>query len=71
METQWFLGEKKTLDPKGGSLIYEVNLKGLEAITLWIMRALNCIEVLEPIELRKRIDKRVNEYVKRRNASQK
>ena len=71
METQWFPGEKKTFDSETQSLIYEVNLKGLEAITLWIMRALNCMEILEPAELRRRIDRRVNEYIQRRNKSQK
>ena len=33
METEWFPGEKKTLSPDGESLIYEVKLKGLEALT--------------------------------------
>ena len=65
METRWFPGEKKT--PENNCLIYEVNLKGLEAITLWIMRALNCIEVLEPAELRDEIDRRVNEYLSRKS----
>lgn len=71
METEWFPGEKKTLSPDGESLIYEVKLKGLEAITLWIMRALDCVEVLKPAELRKEIDRRVNEYINRRKKSQK
>lgn len=70
-ETQWFPGEKKTFDPESGSLTYEVKLKGLEAITLWIMRALDCMEVLEPAELREIIDRRVNEYLKRRSTTQK
>lgn len=65
METQWFPGEKKTLDSTSKSLIYEVNLKGLESITLWIMRALDCFEVLGPAELRDEIDRRVNEYLRR------
>lgn len=71
METEWFPGEKKTLSPDGESLIYEVKLKGLEAVTLWIMRALDCVEVLKPAELRKEIDRRVNEYINRRKKSQK
>ena len=65
METQWFPGEKKTM-LKDGSVDYEVKLKGLEEITLWIMRALNCMEVVEPKELRNIIDKRVDEYLERR-----
>ena len=69
LETVWFPGEKKTL--KGKTLIYEVKLKGLESITLWIMRALNCMEVLEPSELREEIDRRVNEYLERRKQDQK
>ena len=64
-ETEWFPHESKTLQPDG-SLDYQVNLKGLEAITLWIMRALNCIEVLEPAELQEIIDQRVDEYIARR-----
>lgn len=66
METEWFPGEKKKM-LKDGSVDYEVTLKGLEAITLWIMRALECIEVLAPTELKKIIDKRVNQYLSRRD----
>ena len=66
METKWFPDEEKIFNKKDNSLIYSVTLKGLEEITLWIMRALNCIEVLEPKELRDRIDARVNEYLKKR-----
>jgi predicted DNA-binding transcriptional regulator YafY len=65
METEWFKGEKKKCEPNG-EVIYEVSLKGLEWITLWIMRSLDCIEVLEPKELRVDIDRRVNEYLNRR-----
>lgn len=64
METEWFPGEKKT-QQKDSSLLYEVRLKGLEWITLWIMRALDCMEVLEPKELRDRIDDRVKAYCDR------
>ena len=71
LETVWFPGEKKTFDEKSKTLIYEVNLKGLEAITLWIMRALNCMEVLEPAELRDEIDRRVDTYLESRKANQK
>ena len=71
METEWFPGEKKIFDSKSKSLIYEVKLKGLEQITLWIMRALDCFEVLEPAELRDEIDRRVNAYCKRRKSAQK
>ena len=67
METEWFPGEKKRMQ-NDGSVDYEVTLKGLEAITLWIMRALDCMEVLEPVELREIIDSRVNAYMARRNA---
>lgn len=66
LETEWFPNEKKDYDPESKSVIYTVNLKGLEAITLWIMRALDCMEVLEPTELRDIINKRVDEYMKRR-----
>ena len=65
METTWFPGEKKELQDDG-SLIYTVVLKGLEAITLWIMRALNCMEVIEPQALRDEIDRRVSEYLRHR-----
>ncbi len=68
-ETKWFPGESCTPTNDGsGDIIYEVTLKGLEAITLWIMRALNCIEVLEPVKLREIIDERVDEYLVRRKA---
>ena len=70
METEWYSEEKKEWErgPNGEflkSVYYEVKLKGLERITLWIMRALDCIEVLEPLELKDDIDRRVNEYMKR------
>lgn len=68
METRWFPNEKKTKQDDG-SLLYEVNLKGLEWITLWIMRALDCMEVLEPAELRDEIDRRVDAYSARRSAT--
>lgn len=66
METQWFPGEKKTWDETRTLVHYEVTLKGLETITLWIMRALDCIEVLEPGVLVKEIDRRVGDYLGRR-----
>jgi predicted DNA-binding transcriptional regulator YafY len=68
METEFFKGEKKRLDSKGknGAVLYEVTLKGLERITLWIMRSLECFEIIEPKELRDEIDRRVNEYLKHR-----
>jgi predicted DNA-binding transcriptional regulator YafY len=64
METEWFKGEKKTL--RKDCVEYEVKLKGFERITLWIMRALDCIEVLEPKELKTEIDRRVDAYLARR-----
>lgn len=48
-------------------MLYEVELMGLEAITLWIMRALDCVEVLEPKKLADKIDRRVGAYLERRN----
>ena len=68
METEWYGGEnkKEERDPNGERIVhYEVKLKGLERITLWIMRALDCVEVLEPQELREEIDRRVSAYLKR------
>ena len=44
-----------------------MTLKGLESITLWIMRALDCIEVLEPRKLADEIDRRVGAYLERKN----
>ena len=75
LETNWFPGEKKgsvTKNERGESeMIYEVEgLKGLESITLWIMRALDCIEVLEPAKLRDEIDRRVKAYTERRNRAE-
>ena len=67
METEWFPGEKKTLG-QDGTLDYEVTLKGLESIALWIMRALDSVEVIEPAELRERIDERVKKYTDRAEA---
>ena len=67
METEWFPGEKKTWEEKSKSVLYEVELIGLEAITLWIMRALDCVEVLEPKELADEIDRRVGAYLERKN----
>lgn len=66
MQTTWFRDEKKKTE-KDGSVSYEVTLKGLEAITLWIMRGLDCIEVLEPQELVDEIDRRVKKYTDRKN----
>ena len=67
-ETKWFPGESCTPVGDGsGDIIYEVTLKGLESITLWIMRVLECIEVLEPAKLRDEIDRRVKAYTDRRN----
>jgi predicted DNA-binding transcriptional regulator YafY len=69
METKWFRGEKKNPEQKPNrefSVQYEVRLKGLERIILWIMRALDCVEVLEPQELREEIDRRVAVYLKRK-----
>jgi predicted DNA-binding transcriptional regulator YafY len=65
IQTEWFKGQKITRR-QDGSVIYSVKLKGLEAITLWIMRSLSDIEVLEPIELRDEIDRRVDAYMERR-----
>ena len=70
METEWYSGEKKERergpnDELLKSVHYEVKLKGLERIALWIMRALDCVEVLEPKELKDEIDRRVNAYLKR------
>jgi len=67
METEWFPGEKKTWEEGGKSVLYEVELMGLEAITLWIMRALDCVEVLEPRKLADEIDRRVRAYLERKN----
>ena len=67
METEWFPGEKKSWEEGGKSVLYEVELMGLEAITLWIMRALDCVEVLEPKKLADEIDRRVGAYLERRN----
>ena len=67
METEWFPGEKKTWEERGKSVLYEVELMGLEAITLWIMRALDCVEVLEPKKLADEIDRRVGAYLERKN----
>jgi predicted DNA-binding transcriptional regulator YafY len=64
-QTKWFDGDNAVLQ-KDGSLEYTVKLKGLEAITLWVMRSLDSIEVLEPKELRDEIDRRVNVYLARR-----
>jgi predicted DNA-binding transcriptional regulator YafY len=64
METEWFKGEKKKRN--GDYVDYEVTLKGLERITLWIMRSLNCIEVLEPKELKDEVNRRVDAYLARR-----
>lgn len=69
-ETEWFPDEKKTLN-KDGTLDYEVTLKGLEAITLWIMRALDSIEIIEPAKLRDKINERVRKYTDREKARQK
>lgn len=69
MQTEWFPGEKKKeRRTKDGEpyVDYEVKLKGLEWIKLWIMRALDCMEVLEPAELRDDIDRRVMMYCSRR-----
>ena len=70
METEWFPGETKRWekdDDGNKSVRYEVTLKGLEAITLWIMRALDCIEVLEPRKLTDEIDRRVGAYLEHKN----
>jgi predicted DNA-binding transcriptional regulator YafY len=67
METEWYRGEKKkaALEANGDlSVQYEVKLRGLERITLWIMRALNCVEILEPQELKDEIAQRVDTYLK-------
>jgi len=69
METEWYSNEKKEWERGPNreltAVRYEVKLKGLERITLWIMRALDCIEVLEPQELKDDIDRRVDTYLKR------
>ena len=67
METEWFPGETKRWEEGGKSVLYEVELMGLEAITLWIMRALDCVEVLKPKKLADEIDRRVGAYLERRN----
>lgn len=64
-QTEWFPGQKITWEKDQKSLIYEVRLKGLEAVCLWIMRALDCMEVLGPSELRQEIDRRVKAYLDR------
>ena len=68
METKWFPDEVKDFNKEDGSLNYEVTLKGLEAITLWIMRALDCVEVIEPAELRDLVNARVKRYLDREKA---
>ena len=67
LETEWFPGERKTWEEGSKSVLYEVELMGLEAITLWIMRALDCVEVLEPRKLADEVDRRVGAYLERRN----
>ena len=67
METEWFPGEKKSWEDGGKSVLYEVELMGLEAITLWIMRALDCVEVLEPRKLADEIDRRVGAYLEHKD----
>lgn len=70
METEWFPGEKKMWEKDGDgnkSVHYEVTLKGLESITLWIMRALDCVEVLEPKKLADEIDRRVGAYLEHKD----
>ena len=49
------------------SVLYEVELMGLEAITLWIMRALDCVEVLEPRKLADEVDRRVGAYLEHKD----
>jgi predicted DNA-binding transcriptional regulator YafY len=70
VQTEWFKGQEIKFQ-NDDSIIFSVKLKGLEAITLWIMRALDCIEVLEPEELRNEIDRRVAEYMARKRTSEK
>ena len=68
MRTKWFPNEKKEL--KDGVLMYQVTVWGLEAMALWVMRALECVEVLEPKELRDEIDRRVRIYLARRDGQE-
>jgi predicted DNA-binding transcriptional regulator YafY len=67
--TQWFSEDEHFAPQKDGSLIYTVKLKGLESIAMWVMRSLDCMEVLEPRELRDMIDERVAAYVERRGGA--
>ena len=66
MKTEWFPNEKKQWNPgENGVVDYEATLLGLESITLWVMRALDCIEVLELKELRDEVDRRIKTYLGR------
>jgi hypothetical protein len=64
-QTRWFEGDSTSVQ-KDGSVIYSVRMHGLETITPWIMRYLDCIEIIEPRELRDEIDHKVDAYMTRR-----
>jgi len=64
METEWFPGQQiKWENPKERKIaIYEVETNGLEDISRWIMRALDSFEVLEPQELKEKIQNKIEIY---------
>ena len=66
MKTEWFPDEKKVWSSDEKDVVdYEATLLGLESMILWVMRAMDCIEVLEPKELRDEIDRRIKTYLER------
>ena len=65
-DIEWYPGGYFEPDPKNkGAVIYKVQLKGLDDITRWMMRAIECFEIIEPKELREKVNNKINGYLSR------
>lgn len=65
-DTEWFPGQKVYWeDRRRGILRYEAHVSGLDDVTRWVMRALECFEILGPDELAKRVREKIDGFLLR------
>lgn len=54
-ETAWYPQQRISAPDKDGSVLFEATVTSLEEISRWILRAADCMEVLEPEVLREKV----------------
>jgi len=66
---KWFKNQATTRN-KDGSIIFEGDTNDPKELSNWILRACDCIEILEPEQLRKKVKERIEVFLKLNNLHQ-